>query len=183
MPRAAGRSNRPNISRLGADTRASEALLVLWPNEGAFGRRRAASAGLYGRFAPPPTGRTTSVSYPASGEPPERVGGQEGAPPNDQTAGPGTAAPERPRARRGQVPRTKTAVAWNTLIAGAVVLILLLVFILENTQSVKISYFGATFHLPLGVALLLAAIGGALLLGIVGTARIVQLRRRIRRPG
>jgi uncharacterized integral membrane protein len=67
------------------------------------------------------------------------------------------------------------------LIAGAVVLILLLVFILENTQSVKISFFGASGHLPLGVALLLAAIGGALLVGIVGTARIVQLRRHVKR--
>ena len=42
-------------------------------------------------------------------------------------------------------------------------------------------YFGAGFHMPLGVALLLAAIGGALLVGIVGTARIVQLRRSVRR--
>jgi uncharacterized integral membrane protein len=81
----------------------------------------------------------------------------------------------------GTIPKTRTAWAHNALIAGTIVLILLLVFIIENTESVKISYFGADFHLPLGVALLLAAIGGALLVGIVGTARIVQLRRRIRR--
>ena len=86
-----------------------------------------------------------------------------------------TAVPE-----RGEIPHTRTARVHNTLIAGAIVLILLLVFIIENTESVKISYFGAGFHLPLGVALLLAAIGGALLVGIVGTARIVQLRRRVR---
>lgn len=61
-------------------------------------------------------------------------------------------------------------------------LILLLVFILENTESVKISYFGATGHISLGVALLLAAVGGALLVGLVGMARMLQLRRRIRRP-
>jgi uncharacterized integral membrane protein len=84
--------------------------------------------------------------------------------------------------RRGEIPHTRTARVHNALIAGAIVLILLLVFIIENTQSVKISYFGAGFHLPLGVALLLAAIGGALLVGIVGTARIVQLRRRVRHP-
>jgi uncharacterized integral membrane protein len=69
----------------------------------------------------------------------------------------------------------------NTLIAGAIVLILLLVFILENTQSVKISYFGAGGHMPLGVALLLAAIGGALLVGFVALGRILQLRRHARR--
>lgn len=77
-------------------------------------------------------------------------------------------------------PRTRTGIAFGTLIAGAIVLILLLVFILENTQSIKISFFGASGHLPLGVALLLAAVGGALLVGIVGTARIVQLRRHVR---
>jgi lipopolysaccharide assembly protein A len=78
-------------------------------------------------------------------------------------------------------PRTRTGRAFNLLVAGAIVLILLLVFILENTQSVKISYFGASGHLPLGVALLLAAIGGALIVGIVGAARIVQLRRHVKR--
>ena len=82
----------------------------------------------------------------------------------------------------GEIPHTRTARVHNSLIAGAIILILLLVFIIENTESVKIAYFGVGFHLPLGVALLLAAIGGALLVGIVGTARIVQLRRRVRHP-
>ncbi len=62
-----------------------------------------------------------------------------------------------------------------------VVLALLLVFILENTESVKISYFGAGGHMAIGVALLLAAIGGALLVGILGMARILQLRVRVSR--
>ena len=78
---------------------------------------------------------------------------------------------------------TVTALVNNALLAFAVILILLLVFILENTESVKITYFGVGFHLPLGVALLLAAIGGALLTGLVGTARILQLRRHVRRRG
>ena len=76
--------------------------------------------------------------------------------------------------------RTKTKVTFNSLLAGVVVLILLLIFILENTRRVKISYFGQTGHIPLGVALLIAAVAGALLLGIVGTARLVQLRHRIK---
>jgi uncharacterized integral membrane protein len=77
-------------------------------------------------------------------------------------------------------PRTRTSAAFMSLVAGAVVLVLLLVFILENTRSTSITYFGATGHLPLGVALLLAAVAGALLVGIVGTARIAQLRRRFK---
>jgi uncharacterized integral membrane protein len=67
------------------------------------------------------------------------------------------------------------------VISGVIVLVLLLVFILENTQSVQITYFGASGHLALGVALLLAAVGGALLVGIVGTARITQLKRHAKR--
>jgi uncharacterized integral membrane protein len=78
-------------------------------------------------------------------------------------------------------PRTRTSAAFKSLVAAAIVLILLLVFILENTQSVKISYFGASGHMPLGVALLLAAAGGALLIAVVGTLRITQLRRHSKR--
>jgi lipopolysaccharide assembly protein A len=121
------------------------------------------------------------VTYPASGDAPERAGAGEAAPVTDPGA---QTQPQTPTTgpQRGEIPRTRTARVHNALLAGTVVLILLLVFIIENTQSVKISYFGAGFHLPLGAALLLAAIGGALLVGIVGTARIVQLRRRVRHP-
>jgi uncharacterized integral membrane protein len=120
------------------------------------------------------------VSYSASGDAPERAGETHAAPAEEPGAGPPTAETAE---GRPEIPRTRTARAHNALIAGAIVLILLLVFILENTKSVRISYFGASFSMPLGVALLLAAIGGALLVGIVGTARIVQLRRSVRRRG
>jgi uncharacterized integral membrane protein len=80
-------------------------------------------------------------------------------------------------------PRTRTSTAFNALIAGAIVLILLLIFILENTQSVKVSYLGASGHLALGIALLLAAVGGAVLVGTLGTARIAQVRRHAKRRG
>jgi len=72
-------------------------------------------------------------------------------------------------------------VAWTGVIAGAVILLLLLIFILENTQSVTISFLGADGDVPLGVALLLAAVGGALVVGLVGIARVVQLRKRAKR--
>jgi uncharacterized integral membrane protein len=92
---------------------------------------------------------------------------------------------ERPPAQPERVPatppRTRTSAAFQGLVAGAIILILLLVFILENTQSVKISYFGANGHVPLGVALLLAAVGGALLVGVLGAARIAQIRRHAKR--
>lgn len=63
----------------------------------------------------------------------------------------------------------------------AVVLLLLLIFILENGQQVDIAFFGAHGHIPLGVALLLAAILGGLLVAIPTAARIMQLRMATRR--
>ncbi len=70
---------------------------------------------------------------------------------------------------------------WVASALFAVVLLLLLIFILENSQRVNISFFGAHGHLALGVALLLAAVLGVLLVVIPGTARIVQLRMVARR--
>jgi uncharacterized integral membrane protein len=70
---------------------------------------------------------------------------------------------------------------WVGLTLAAIVLLLLLVFILENSQQAGISYFGAHGHLPLGVALLLAAVAGVLLVSIPGSVRILQLRKTARR--
>ena len=58
----------------------------------------------------------------------------------------------------------------------AVVLLFLLIFILQNGREVDISYLGAHGHLPLGVALLLAAVCGVLLAILAGVARMTQLR-------
>jgi lipopolysaccharide assembly protein A len=77
--------------------------------------------------------------------------------------------------------RTRTSRAFVGLVAGAIVLVLLLIFILENTQSVKISFLGASGHVALGIALLLGAVGGALLTGALGAARIAQLRLHTKR--
>jgi lipopolysaccharide assembly protein A len=77
--------------------------------------------------------------------------------------------------------RTRTSGVWTGVLAAVVLLLILLIFILENTQRVKVSFFGADGHIPLGVALLLAAVGGGLVVGIAGVARIVQLRTRARR--
>ncbi len=65
--------------------------------------------------------------------------------------------------------------------AGALVLVLLLVFILQNTRSIKVSYFTLAGSMPLGIALLLAAIAGLLLAGGIASLRIWQLRHRLTR--
>jgi uncharacterized integral membrane protein len=79
------------------------------------------------------------------------------------------------------VKRTRMGGLWFASGSFAVVLLLLLIFILENGKSVDVAYFGAHGHVPLGVALLLAAVLGILMVVIPGTARIVQLRLTARR--
>jgi uncharacterized integral membrane protein len=79
--------------------------------------------------------------------------------------------------------RTRVSGTWVGVIIAALVLTLLLVFILQNTKSVKVSYFTATWTVPLGVVLLLATIGGVLFAGVIASMRIWQLRRRLGESG
>ena len=67
------------------------------------------------------------------------------------------------------------------LIAAAGGLIIVMIFIIQNTHAVNIGFLGAHLRLSLAVALLFAAIAGALIMTAAGTARITQLRLIMRR--
>jgi uncharacterized integral membrane protein len=84
---------------------------------------------------------------------------------------------------KGKVPRSRMGGAWVALVVAAFVFLLLLIFILQNGQRAQVSFLGAHGHLPMGVALLLAAVFGMLLVALPGTARIIQLRILGRRRG
>ncbi|HEU5469518.1 MAG TPA: lipopolysaccharide assembly protein LapA domain-containing protein [Actinophytocola sp.] len=79
------------------------------------------------------------------------------------------------------MPRTRTGAAWLALIAAALLGVLLIVFLAQNTHSTEISFLWMTTSTPLAVALLIAAVGSVLITLIIGTARITQLRRQIRK--
>ena len=85
--------------------------------------------------------------------------------------------PERPATNSGDVAHTRTAALWTGLVVGAVVLVVLLVFIVQNLDSVTVQIFAWQLDLPLGISMLLAAIAGALVMAMVGGARILQVRR------
>jgi uncharacterized integral membrane protein len=72
---------------------------------------------------------------------------------------------------------TRAASLWTSLTAGFLILIVLLVFITQNTGSAQFAFLGWHWSLPLGVAILLAAVCGGLITVLAGTARIYQLRR------
>lgn len=96
--------------------------------------------------------------------------------PADERARPEAAAPQDHKLRRTRISGT-----WAAVVGFAIVLLLLLIFILQNGQSVEVSYFGAHGHFPLGVSLLLAAVAGILLVALAGSARIMQLRATARK--
>ena len=72
---------------------------------------------------------------------------------------------------------TRAAALWSALIVGFLVLIVLLIFIAQNTDSGTFHFLGWSWSLPLGVALLAAAVLGGLVTTLAGVVRIVQLRR------
>ena len=91
---------------------------------------------------------------------------------------PGVVEPETPVM---QLKRTRISGLWVGVTVAALVLLLLLVFIVQNNSYVTIYFFGWGGSFPLGVALLLAAICGVLLVAIPGYGRIIQLRRSFRK--
>lgn len=130
------------------------------------------------------------TTRPDAGPDPGRHGNAGPADPHaDPVTEPALRPPEQPtepvRTKptpvRPKVGRTRLGGLWAGLILSALVLILLLIFILQNGNPVSITFLGWTGTLPTGVALLLAAVAGLLLVAIPGTGRILQLRRAARR--
>jgi uncharacterized integral membrane protein len=84
-------------------------------------------------------------------------------------------------AGRVTVARTRIGGIWVAVIIAAWVLVFLLIFVLQNPDRVSVFFLGAAGTLPLGVAMLFAAIAGAFVVALIGSARILQLRRTARR--
>jgi uncharacterized integral membrane protein len=108
-------------------------------------------------------------------------GAAEIEPPPTAPEQPAPAAPPSHAAPPLKVKRTRTSGVWVAMGFFAVVLLLLLIFILQNGTQVNISYLGAHGRMPLGVAMLLSAVCGVLLVVLAGAARISQLRTTARR--
>jgi uncharacterized integral membrane protein len=125
-----------------------------------------------GPTQPVPGPSTPGAATPDSGTPGSGTPGS--GTPGSGTPGSGTPG-------TAPVRRSRSGGLWVGLILSALVLLFLLVFILQNGAPVQISFFALEGTLPVGVALLLAAIAGILLVAIPGSVRILQLRRAARR--
>lgn len=109
---------------------------------------------------------------PAAGHDNERP-----APPPHSPSSDAAPRPSQP----AKVPRTRTAAAWVGICATALGFVVLVIFMLQNTGRTEVSFLWLEGSLPLAVALLIAAVGAALVATTIGAARIAQLRRLIRR--
>jgi uncharacterized integral membrane protein len=126
-------------------------------------------------YGPPPQGAPTPV-----GAGPDIAGPDAGGPAAGEPGG----ATDRPAPAgfddRGRVKRGRVSTLWISLIAAAVVLILLIIFIAQNLKRASIHFLGFAGHMPTGLVVLIAAIIGVLLAAIPGTIRIAQLRRSLK---
>jgi uncharacterized integral membrane protein len=84
---------------------------------------------------------------------------------------------EKPDPLRG----SRTSGFWAATVGLAIVLVLLVIFIAQNTRKTTVSFLAWDGQVPVAVALLVAAVAGMFLAGLAGTLRILQLRRRVRR--
>ncbi len=95
--------------------------------------------------------------------PPEPVGGPVPAP----------AAAKRPAV-------TRAGMIWVATVTALVLLILLIAFIVQNQDDVRVRFFGLDGTISLGMALFIAAVSGGVLVAVAGAVRIIQLRSRSR---
>lgn len=95
----------------------------------------------------------------------------------DRTAGAATGQDVSREKRKA--PRSRAGAIWVGICIAAIVLIALVVFMLQNTQPVLVTFLSMQGSVPLALALLIAGIGVGVVALVVGTVRISQLRRRL----
>lgn len=85
--------------------------------------------------------------------------------------------------QRGRVSSGRVSAVWAGLIGTAIFLIVLIIFIAQNSHRVSLHFLGWSGQFSLALTILLSAVIGLLLVAIPGSLRIVQLRRALRQNG
>jgi uncharacterized integral membrane protein len=80
-----------------------------------------------------------------------------------------------------RVRHTRTSAAWVATVVAVLFGVALIDFIAQNTHDVRIEFFWANGHIPVAVALLAAALCGAIVVLAIGIGRVAQLRLNMRR--
>lgn len=111
----------------------------------------------------------------------------------EEPADPGHTSPRPESPSGGQIPEpitrdadrnkqvTRTAAIWGAVAFGLAVMVLLIIFFIQNQDMIAVKFLGWEGRLAQGIAFFMAAVGGGILVAIAGGARILQLRRNERR--
>ena len=101
------------------------------------------------------------------------------------TSPPGPAAHELAQGQASSADRaprlTRASAAWAAVTGALLLSVVLIVFVLQNPTTVVIHFLGWSGSLAVGMAMLIAAVTGGLLVATIGVARLTQLRIRARR--
>ncbi len=76
--------------------------------------------------------------------------------------------------------RSRAGGLYLGVIALGIVLVLLIIFVTQNTDPTTVRFLVWESDIPVAVALLIAAVAGLFLAGIAASMRILQLRRRVK---
>jgi uncharacterized integral membrane protein len=93
-----------------------------------------------------------------------------------------TTTPGKTRAKRdNRFRHTRTSAAWAAVTVAVLLGVALIDFIAQNTRDVRIEFFSTSGRIPIAVALLAAALAGAIVVLAIGVGRVTQLRLTMRR--
>jgi uncharacterized integral membrane protein len=76
---------------------------------------------------------------------------------------------------------TRTSAAWVSVVVAIIIGVALIDFIAQNTRDLRVDFFSVSARMPVAVALLIAALSGAIVVVAVGVGRVAQLRLTMRR--
>lgn len=99
--------------------------------------------------------------------------------PTSDSPEPGT--PAAPGRDKDPLRGSRTSGVWVATVGLGLLLVLLVVFIAQNTDTTTVRFLALEGEAPVAVALLIATAAGILLTASAGTLRILQLRRRTRK--
>ena len=80
--------------------------------------------------------------------------------------------------RTPEASRSRAGAVWVRIFIAALLLAALIVFMLQNTRPVLVTFLTMQGTVPLAIAVLIAGIGVGIVALVIGTIRIRQLRRR-----
>ncbi|ANH36771.1 hypothetical protein I601_0318 [Nocardioides dokdonensis FR1436] len=122
-----------------------------------------------------------STSTPTPGDEPTTPPSSGTAPRPDRGTPPAPSG--KPAGAKAEDPLrgSRTSGLYAAVVGLGVLLVLLIIFIAQNTDKTTVRFLSFQGETPVAVAMLIATTAGILLTAIAGSLRIIQLRRRTKR--